>query len=165
MHLLDEKNRHHSGSIYCIAWNANNRVIATGSNDKSIQLQLFDTETCLFASTPPIQLKHHRGIVRTLDCSSTQEDVLVSGGTGDFLLRVWNFDQEPNEPIMSLDGHTNSICAMQLAKTSDSIISGGMDATIRLWDLRSGCCEKIITKNSSALQSIRYVPQKGTKKQ
>lgn len=35
--VFDQLN-HHDGSIYCIDWSENERLIATGSNDKQIKL-------------------------------------------------------------------------------------------------------------------------------
>lgn len=39
--VLYKKGKHHFGSIYCVAWNTEGDLIATGSNDKTIKLVKF----------------------------------------------------------------------------------------------------------------------------
>ena len=81
--ILFKSNRHHRGSIYCIAWSAAGDIIATGSNDKSIKMMRFDAETCSL-TWPGLELAIHSGTVRDLAFVSRASGtpVLVSGGAG-----------------------------------------------------------------------------------
>ena len=81
--ILFKSNRHHRGSIYCIAWSATGDIIATGSNDKSIKMMKFDVETCS-VTWPGLELAIHSGTVRDLAFVSRASGtpVLVSGGAG-----------------------------------------------------------------------------------
>ena len=36
--ILYERKNHHLGSIYCIDWSRTGRLIATGSNDKTVKI-------------------------------------------------------------------------------------------------------------------------------
>ena len=38
-------NKHHKGSIYCLAWSPLGDIIATGSNDKTIKMMRYNTDT------------------------------------------------------------------------------------------------------------------------
>jgi WD40 repeat protein len=40
--MIFEKNNHHQGSIYTLDWSLSGKFIASGSNDKSINLLSFD---------------------------------------------------------------------------------------------------------------------------
>ncbi|CDQ83786.1 unnamed protein product [Oncorhynchus mykiss] len=40
------RNKHHKGSIYCVAWSHCGRLLATGSNDKYVKVLPFNAETC-----------------------------------------------------------------------------------------------------------------------
>lgn len=42
--VLYKKSKHHYGSIYCVAWNSQGNLIATGSNDKTIKLVKFSPD-------------------------------------------------------------------------------------------------------------------------
>ena len=81
--ILFKSNRHHRGSIYCVAWSAAGDIIATGSNDKSIKMTRFDAETCSL-TWPGMDLSIHNGTVRDLAFVSRASGtpVLVSGGAG-----------------------------------------------------------------------------------
>ena len=81
--ILFKSNRHHRGSIYCVAWSAGGDIIATGSNDKSIKMTRFDAETCS-VTWPGLELAIHNGTVRDLAFVSRASGtpVLVSGGAG-----------------------------------------------------------------------------------
>lgn len=52
------RNKHHKGSIYCVAWSHCGQLLATGSNDKFVKVLPFSADTCnatgtLGASPPP----------------------------------------------------------------------------------------------------------------
>lgn len=69
--------KYHRGSVYCIAWSPDARLIATGSNDMSVRLLNMDPECGLplaargdpgLANTAgdPLDMRHHDGTVRDL---------------------------------------------------------------------------------------------------
>lgn len=41
-----KRNKHHKGSIYCVAWSHCGQLLATGSNDKYVKVLPFSAETC-----------------------------------------------------------------------------------------------------------------------
>lgn len=40
------RNKHHKGSIYCVAWSHCGQLLATGSNDKYVKVLPFNADTC-----------------------------------------------------------------------------------------------------------------------
>ena len=38
MEVIFEQQNHHHGSLYCVDWSRTGRLIASGSNDKTIKL-------------------------------------------------------------------------------------------------------------------------------
>lgn len=40
------RNKHHKGSIYCVAWSHCGQLLATGSNDKFIKVLPFNADSC-----------------------------------------------------------------------------------------------------------------------
>lgn len=43
--VLFKRTKHHKGSIYCLAWTPDGRLMATGSNDKTVKLMRFNADT------------------------------------------------------------------------------------------------------------------------
>lgn len=46
------RNKHHKGSIYCVAWSHCGQLLATGSNDKFVKVLPFSADTCNATGTP-----------------------------------------------------------------------------------------------------------------
>lgn len=40
------RNKHHKGSIYCVAWSHCGKLLATGSNDKFVKVLPFNADSC-----------------------------------------------------------------------------------------------------------------------
>ena len=93
MTVLFKRAKYHRGSIYCMDWSPDGRLLATGSNDKSIKILQFDAHQ--FTQTgEDIELNFHSGTVRELAFVPNKPGILISGGTGNgmtfcisFLLR------------------------------------------------------------------------------
>lgn len=75
--VLMRRTKYHQGSIYCVAWSVDGRLIATGSNDMTVRLLQVDALTGLpeaangdpnLANTAgqAIELKYHNGTIRDL---------------------------------------------------------------------------------------------------
>ena len=79
----------HRGSIYCIDYRDN--LIATGSNDKSLQLTPCVNRSKELDVTQTIVLKGHTGTIRTVKFHpSTYSNYIASAGGGDFQTRLWD---------------------------------------------------------------------------
>lgn len=52
-----KRNKHHKGSIYCVAWSPCGQLLATGSNDKYVKVLPFNAETCNATGKVHVQRK------------------------------------------------------------------------------------------------------------
>ncbi|XP_014784928.1 WD repeat-containing protein 47 isoform X7 [Octopus bimaculoides] len=134
--MVFKRAKHHKGSIYCVAWNYQGNVIATGSNDKSVKLTAFNFESCT-AEGPEIELNHHDGTIRDvlfMEESPSHSSILISGGAGDCSIGVTDCDR--GQLVRKLTGHSGHIYSLcQLS--GHMFVSGSQDKTARFWDLRA----------------------------
>lgn len=134
--VVFKRTKHHKGSIYCLAWNAQGNLIATGSNDKSVKLTTFSLDTCT-ADGPEIEMNCHDGTIRDvlfMEDSANHSSMLVSAGAGDCSICIT--DCERGTLVRKLQGHSGHIYSLcQLS--SHMFVSGSQDKTARFWDLRA----------------------------
>ncbi|XP_077986558.1 WD repeat-containing protein 47-like isoform X2 [Glandiceps talaboti] len=140
--ILYKRNRHHKGSIYCVAWSPTGDLIATGSNDKAVKLMRFDVNKCN-ADGPDTELTMHNGTVRDLTFLTDPSSVplLLSGGAGD--CSVYMTDCNRGENIHALSGHSGHVLSL-FTWANCMLASGAQDKTVRFWDLRTPRCVNII---------------------
>jgi WD40 repeat protein len=148
--LIFEQKNHHLGSIYCLDWSISGRLLATGSNDKLVKLMVIpDLEESNAKEQEILELtiSGHRGTIRTVTFDPTSDLVLLSGGTVDHTVKVW--DAEKGTNISNLEGHSGDISTIKWSNDSILCGSSGGDKTIRFWDLRD-------YKSTSLISALKY---------
>ena len=146
--------KYHRGSIYCIRWNRSGDVVATGSNDKMVQLQRFDGATCSAAGTPSV-IKPHAGTVRSLAFveGGTGSELVVTGGGGDFSIGA--FDCSTGQSVARMVGHTGAVNALAAVRGHAGLVaSASADGTVKLWDARAGLMSLSFAAGSSGATAI-----------
>jgi len=81
---LEQKN-HHLGSIYCLDWSLTGRLIASGSNDKTVKLMVVPDLEESFGykdkESLELMIQGHQGTVRSVCFEPTSDLILLSAGT------------------------------------------------------------------------------------
>jgi len=119
----------HEESVWCVDLDVTEKLIASGSGDKTIRLWDLDTGECI-----RVIKGHHRGVKDV----KIYAHVVVSASY-DNTIKVWN--SKNGKCINTLLGHIdgiNSICVVR-----DAVVSGGDDKTMRIWDIWSGRCVNV----------------------
>jgi WD40 repeat protein len=149
--LIFEQKNHHLGSIYCLDWSISGRLIASGSNDKLVKLMVIPDleESYLLKDQESLELtiSGHRGTIRSVSFEPTSDLVLLSAGTIDHTVKVW--DAEKGTNITNLEGHTNDVHTIKWSNDALICASSGVDKTIRFWDLRN-------YKSTSLISALKY---------
>ncbi|KAK1806002.1 hypothetical protein P4O66_013051, partial [Electrophorus voltai] len=138
-----KRNKHHKGSIYCVAWSACGQLLATGSNDKYVKVLPFNANTCN-ATGPDLEFSMHDGTIRDLVFMEGPESggaILISAGAGD--CNIYTTDCQRGQGLHALSGHTGHILSLY-TWGGWLVASGSQDKTIRFWDLRVPSCVKVI---------------------
>ncbi|XP_024909672.1 WD repeat-containing protein 47-like isoform X2 [Cynoglossus semilaevis] len=155
------RNKHHKGSIYCIAWSHCGQLLATGSNDKYVKVLPFNADTCN-ATGPDLEFSMHDGTIRDLAFLEGPESggsILISAGAGD--CNIYTTDCQRGQGLHALSGHTGHILTLY-TWGGWMIASGSQDKTVRFWDLRVPSCVRVVGTtlhgSGSAVASVAVDP-------
>ncbi|KAJ8270297.1 hypothetical protein GJAV_G00112670 [Gymnothorax javanicus] len=138
-----KRNKHHKGSIYCVAWSPCGQLLATGSNDKFVKVLPFNPESCN-ATGPDLEFSMHDGTIRDLAFMEGPESggsILISAGAGD--CNIYTTDCQRGQGLHALSGHTGHILSL-FTWGGWMIASGSQDKTVRFWDLRVPSCVRVV---------------------
>ena len=122
----------HRGSVYSMDYLSQEKIIATGSNDKSVKLCSMTSGTV----GPP--LKGHNGTIRIVKFNpdSSSVPLLASGGAGDNSSRIWDINK--CSCISALEPHQDAVHGLTWLD-NDLLLSGCDKGMIIAHDLRSRC--------------------------
>ena len=154
--LFFEHKNYHFGSIFSIDWSPTGRLIATGSNDKTIKLMnISDLYTINSnnkklineSETQEIQITGNQGTVRSLCFEPGNDNVLLSANSGENVIKIWDTFKGVN--IGCLEGHNSDVNSVKWSNDSHLFASCGLDKTVRFWDIKEH-------KNINILSAIQY---------
>lgn len=132
--LLMQVDNLHQGSIYCIDWSVQGSLIATGSNDRTVQILVMSEE----GRTDMRCISGLTGTVRCLCFHPLDQSMLLSSGDGDGVITLWQ--SETLHSIHNFPGHPGGTPSISSASDGSFLVSGGHDRCMRVWDLRSNKC-------------------------
>jgi tRNA A-37 threonylcarbamoyl transferase component Bud32 len=61
-------------------------------------------------------------------------------------------------PIMTLQGHTDSVLAVVFSANGERLLSGGADGSVRLWDLLTGSAQKLLHGHADKVWNVAFLP-------
>jgi WD40 repeat protein len=126
--MLKTLNAGRESLIYCIAWAPDGAALASGSDDKTIQL--WDMETGKRLRT----LNGHSDTIFSVAWSP--DGKTLASGSQDKTIRLWNV--ETGELLRILQEHTGSIFSVAWAPHGKTLASAAADRTIQLWNAQNG---------------------------
>ena len=120
----------HSKDINTVAVSPNDRLIASGSEDRTVHLLSSSGLSSLAV------LKGHRRGVWSVRFSPVEKVVASAGG--DKTVRLWSLVDYTC--LKTLEGHTGSVKAVGWLKGGMQLLSGGDDGVVRLWTVKTSEC-------------------------
>ena len=123
--LVFEQKNYHFGSIFSIDWSPSGRLIATGSNDKTIKLMnIIDLYTINTNNkklindneTQEIQITGNQGTVRSLCFEPGNDNILLSANSGENVIKIWDTIRGIN--IGYLEGHNSDVNSVKWSNDS-----------------------------------------------
>ncbi|KAJ5970606.1 uncharacterized protein N7479_000524 [Penicillium vulpinum] len=135
----------HNHKVYSVALDHKRNRCISGSMDHTVKIWSIDTGALLY------NLEGHTSLVGLL---GLKEDLLVSAAA-DSTIRVWN--PENGQCQHTLSGHTGEIACFQ--HDGQKLISGS-DRSVKMWDIRTGVCERDLLTDLSGVWKVRFDAQR-----
>jgi len=104
-------------------------LLASGSDDGTVRL--WDARVKQTVNT------YGKGFAVTSVCFNDGNDQIFSGGL-DNDIKVWDL-RNKSSPVMTLDGHEDTVTGLKLSPDGSFVLSNSMDNTVRIWDVRPYC--------------------------
>ena len=75
-------------------------------------------------------------------------------GSEDGPIKVWDIGGSTPVALLDLDEHTDIIWSITASDTSNVALSGSHDESVRLWDLRTGQCVRVMEGQDDMVKSV-----------
>ncbi|CAN0418638.1 unnamed protein product, partial [Ectocarpus sp. 8 AP-2014] len=150
-----------------------------GTTPESQQQQPgFDDRNGCDAEPSSLVLRGHTGTVRDLcyplppptfagpPAASASSERLLSVGAGDYACRVWDVRGGAAAagggggiaPLVLLRGHTDTVFSCSMLPGGNVAVTGGADASVRLWDTRTGDSVRSLIVEGKEVLCVRPWP-------
>ena len=126
----------HKRGVWSVKFSKTDRVLATGSGDKTVKIWSLDDFSCLKT------FEGHSNSVLRVDFLSLGQQLISSSSDG--LVKLWNVKDE--ECVASLDNHEDKIWALAVSEDEKTIVSGAADSMVTFW----GDCTEVDEKEKVA---------------
>lgn len=140
----------HLAGINTLAWSPDSKILASGSDDKSIRL--WDISTGL--AHPKAFIGHHNYVYSV--AFSPKGNMLVSGSYDE---AVFLWDVRAARIMRSLPAHSDPIGGVDFVRDGTLIVSCANDGLIRVWDTATGqCLRTLVHEDNAPVTSVRFSP-------
>jgi WD40 repeat protein len=128
----DEKHvlKAHTGWVSSVAFSADGRLLASGSDKPDCTVRLWDVATWKVRHT----LTGHTGAVNHVAFSP--DDRHLASASADRTVRIW--DTETGQTLHVCEGHGDQILAVGFGAGGRRVVSVAKDGTVNAWDAATG---------------------------
>lgn len=139
----------HSISVNSVAFSPDNRLLASGSDNCTVQL--WDAATGDLQQT----LEGHSGWVNSV-AFSPDGRLLAAGLFDDSTVRLW--DLATGDLQQTLQCHSGSVLSVAFSPDGRLLVSGSDDCTVCLWDPTTGDLQQTLRGHSGSVNSVALSP-------
>ena len=134
----------HDKDINSVAVSPNDKLIATGSQDKTAKI---------WRRSDLVLLATLRGHKRGVWCVQfSPVDQCLATGSGDSMIRIWALSDFTC--LKTLEGHTNSVLQIVFVTRGMQMLSSDSDGLIKLWTVKTSECIKTFDEHTEKLWSL-----------
>ncbi|KAG6879561.1 hypothetical protein C0992_001388 [Termitomyces sp. T32_za158] len=114
----------HKRGVWTVRFSRAERILATGSGDKTVKLWSLDDFSCLKT------LEGHTNSVLRVNFLNVGLQIVSTSSDG--LVKLWDIKSE--ECVTTLDNHEDKIWALAVSNDESRIVSGAADSVITFWE-------------------------------
>ncbi|KAE9409103.1 WD40 repeat-like protein [Gymnopus androsaceus JB14] len=114
----------HKRGVWTVRFGKEERVLATGSGDKTVKLWNIDDFSCVKT------FEGHTNSVLRVDFLNAGMQMVSSASDG--LVKLWNVREE--ECTATMDNHEDKVWALAVSTDEKTILSGAADSVVTFWE-------------------------------
>ena len=138
----------HSGAIYSTSFSPDNKLLLSGSEDKTVRLWSMDTQTAL------VSYKGHNHPIWNVKFSPMGH--YFATASHDQTARLWSCDHI--YPLRIFSGHLSDVDCIAFHPNGCYIFTGSSDKTCRMWDVQTGESIRLFLGHTSPITSLSVSP-------
>jgi WD40 repeat protein len=138
----------HSQAVTSVAFSPDGATLASGSEDKTIEMWQLDAGKRWYTLT---------GHSDWVTCVAFSPDgkILASGGR-DKMIHIW--DMNKGKWWFGLTGHVDRVHAVAFSPDGKVLASGSRDKTVQLWNLNKGRRMSALTGHAGGVEAVAFSP-------
>jgi eukaryotic-like serine/threonine-protein kinase len=144
--------RGHSGTVLPVRWSPDGKRIASGSEDKTVQVWNASDGGSVFT------YRGHSGAMHGIAWSPL-DGMHIASGSEDKTVRVWNVND--GSDVFIYQRHSDIVEAVVWSPDGKRIASSSDDKTVQVWNASDGSNVFTYTGHSSAVELIAWSPGGG----
>lgn len=138
----------HRGPVRSLAWSPDGKSIASGSEDKTVQVWDPTTGQTL------LTYSKHTAVVLAAEWSLDGKH--LASGARDKTAQVW--DASTGAQLVVYHGHTDDVHAVAWSPDGSRVASGSDDTTVQVWNASTGALLFKHTGHTKPVESVQWSP-------
>lgn len=132
----------HDKDINSLDISPNDRLLASGSQDKSVRIYEIEYVPGYNSRSARGELKpigickgHQRGV---WSVKFSRSERILATGSGDKTIKLWSLDDF--SCVKTFEGHTNSVLRVDFFNSGVQLVTSASDGLVKLWNIREEEC-------------------------
>ena len=144
-----------ASNLHCVAFSPSGKHLAVGggnpSEDGSVEVFSWP------AGKPLTKFDDHDDSVRSV---AWLDDTRLLAASLDREIKLWDLERKA-KPVLTFKGHSRSVAAICLLKDGKTLVSAGVDQSVRVWNLESAKPIRSLNQHTKPVHALALRPIEG----